>query len=171
MAESFPDNICGQEVFQKLFFEYSRNLRNFLYYKSGDAMLAEDLCQEAFLRLWKECRNVPYEKAKSFLFTVANNLFLDDVKHRRVVMKYQLQKPKPGATQSPHELLEEKEFRLQLEQAIARLTEKNRIVFLLNRIEKMTYKDIAGLLEISVKAVEKRMHKALKELHKLSDKI
>jgi RNA polymerase sigma-70 factor (ECF subfamily) len=44
------------------------------------------------------------------------------------------------------------------------LPEKQRLVFLLSRIEKMTYKEIAELLDISVKAVEKRMHKALVSL-------
>ncbi|MCK5463199.1 MAG: RNA polymerase sigma-70 factor, partial [Bacteroidales bacterium] len=45
--------------------------------------------------------------------------------------------------------------------ALSALTEKNRTVFLMNRIDRMTYQDIANSLEISVKAVEKRMNKAL----------
>ena len=47
---------------------------------------------------------------------------------------------------------------------IANLSEKQREVFLLNRIEKKKYKEIAEMLGISVKAVEKRMHGALKSL-------
>ena len=63
-------------------------------------------------------------------------------------------------------LLEEKEFMQKLENAIASLSEKQREVFLLNRIDKKTYTEIAVFLDISKKAVEKRMHNALKVLRK-----
>lgn len=165
------ENVCEERVFKQLFFEQSKNIRNFLYYKSGDFQLAEDLMQEAFLRLWKKCQQVSYPKAKSFLFTVANNLFLDEIKHRKVVQQFKLKPVRNKFAESPQYLLEEKEFEAQLERAIAELSEKNRVVFLLNRIDQLTYKEIAELEGISVKAVEKRMHKALIKLRQLTDKI
>ncbi|MEM7514507.1 MAG: sigma-70 family RNA polymerase sigma factor, partial [Bacteroidota bacterium] len=58
-----------------------------------------------------------------------------------------------------------------LEGAIAALPEKNRVVFLMNRIEKLTYQEIADSLGLSVKAIEKRMHKALIELRKIHHQI
>ena len=60
--------------------------------------------------------------------------------------------------------MEEKEFMDKLQNAISDLTDGQREVFLLNRIDKKTYKEIAEMLEISVKAVEKRMHGALVKL-------
>lgn len=171
MINETPKNICSQDAFKSVFFEHSRQLHNFIYFKCGDETLAEDISQEAFLRLWKECQKVPYNKAKSYLFTVANNLFLDHVKHQKVVARFKLQKTKEFSTESPEFLLEESEFKSQLEAAINALPEKQRTVFLMNRIEKLTYKEIAGLLGISVKAIEKRMHKALVELRKLTKNI
>ena len=67
--------------------------------------------------------------------------------------------------------METEEFRQQLMGIIAALPESQRTVFLMSRIDKMTYAQIADTLEISVKAVEKRMHKALKSLKKLVKKI
>lgn len=161
-----PKDVCEEKIFQQLFLEHAKHLFQFLFYKSGNASLSEDLVQEAFLRLWQACKKVTPQKAKSFLYKVGSNLFLDQVKHQKVVRRYQLN-PLPKSTpQTPEEVLEEEEFRLQLEAAIAALSEKQRVVFLLNRIEKRTYREIAELLEISVKAVEKRMHKALIELRK-----
>lgn len=171
MTHDTPKNSCGKAEFRNLFFDHSRQLRNFIYFKCGDETLAEDICQEAFLRLWKDCRKIPPVKAKSFLFTVASNLFLDHLKHQKVVARFKIQETTPPSPENPAFILEASEFKAQLEAAINALPEKQRTVFLMNRIEKMTYKEIATLLEISVKAVEKRMHKALVELRKLTKKI
>lgn len=66
--------------------------------------------------------------------------------------------------QSPEYLLEEEEFKQKLQNAIASLTTAQREVFLMNRIDGKKYKEIAELLDISQKAVEKRMSGALKTL-------
>ena len=66
--------------------------------------------------------------------------------------------------QSPEYLLEEEEFKLKLTKAIASLSELQREVFLLNRIEGKKYREIADLLDISQKTVEKRMSGALQIL-------
>lgn len=155
-----------------MFMEYSDRIFRFLYYKSGNEGLSQDLAQEAFLRTWKNCKQVTLDKAKSYLFTIANNLFLDEVKHQKVVRKFQLAAPPKSSTRKDGQyLMEEQEFKAKLEDAIAQLPEGQRLVFLMNRIEKMKYKDIAELLDISVKAVEKRMSLALKSLRGIYDKI
>ncbi|MEO0789909.1 MAG: RNA polymerase sigma factor [Bacteroidota bacterium] len=167
-----PDNVCEEKTFEKLFQQLGHGLHNFLYYKTGDIKRAEDLSQEAWLRLWNACAKVNPEKAKSFLFKIANNLFLDEAKHRKVVIKFAQQNPTSSETyESPEFKMEETEFYQQLQSAIAALPEKNRIVFLMNRIDKLTYREIAERLEISQKAVEKRMSKALVELRKLTQNI
>jgi RNA polymerase sigma-70 factor (ECF subfamily) len=60
--------------------------------------------------------------------------------------------------------MEMSEFKVKLEQAINDLPDGQREAFLMHRIDQMTYKEIAERLEISVKAVEKRIHKALVKL-------
>jgi len=66
--------------------------------------------------------------------------------------------------QSPEYLLEEEEFKHTLQKAIASLSEAQREVFLMNRIDGKKYREIAEILDISQKAVEKRMSGALKIL-------
>ena len=163
---------CNPDTFQGLFFKFHGAIRRFLYYKSGVWSATEDLAQEAFLRLWKNCADVPPEKAGSFLYTVANRLFLDETRKQQVVFKFEEQNSFNESTNhSPEFEMEMKEFKAHLENAIAQLPENQRIVFLLNRIDKFTYAEIAEQLDISVKAVEKRMHLALLELRKITAKI
>ena len=159
--------VCQETVYQELFMAHARHVRNFLFYKGAKRDEAEDLMQEAFLRLWRECKKVPAEKAKAFLFRVANNLFLDAKKHKQVVLKFQQKQTSGQENEDPQFLLEAKELQQKLENAIAQLPEKQRTVFLMSRMDKMTYAEIAERLELSVKAVEKRMSQALVQMRKV----
>ncbi|MEM9835907.1 MAG: sigma-70 family RNA polymerase sigma factor [Bacteroidota bacterium] len=164
--------VCDSGVFDQLFLKLAPLLRNFLYYRTGSEAAADDLVQEAFLRLWNNCAKVLPEAAKAFVFRVANNLFLNQKQHEKVVLKFQQYQVRQKLTAaSPEAILEEQEFKHRLEAAIAALPTGAREVFLLNRMEKMKYREIAELLGISQKAVEKRMHRALVELRKLYPKI
>lgn len=158
-------------AFEKLFNQYYTQLRNFLYYKSGNMDLAEDLTQDAFLILWNKRESIDQGKVKSYLFTIANNLFLNDVKHKKVVMRFNQQPVSSTYTETPQHLMEQEEFLGKLEAALGALDEKNRVVFLMNRIDKLTYREIADRLELSVKAVEKRMTKALQTLREIDPRI
>jgi len=154
-------NICNQKVFENIFNTYAKDLKRFLYFKTQDIDLAEDILQDAFVKLWDNCGKVSYGKSKSFLFTVAKNLFLNIKKHEKVVLKHHQQKLRASENETPEFLMIEKEFLVKIEEAIGSLPEKQKEVFLLSRIEKKKYKEIAVMLGISVKAVEKRMHFAL----------
>ena len=137
---------CGYVLF-----DLSLSLRlihSFLYYKFGEHLNPKDKVQEAFIKVWENCKNITPEKAKSYLFTVGNNLMLNEVKHQKVVLKYQLEKPKSHTHENPEFLMEEQEYSQKLQKAIASLTEAQRVAFLLNRIEGKKHKEIAQLLDI-----------------------
>lgn len=164
-------NVCEENVFNSIFMEHSEKIRNFIYYKCGNLSQAEDLVQDAFSKLWQNCEHIVFEKAKTYLYTVAKNMFLNEVAHRKIVLKFEQKNHPIEEKETPEFLLEQKEFKQRLEDAISELPENQRVVFLLNRIDKKTYREIAEELELSVKAVEKRMHKALKYLRKIHNKV
>jgi RNA polymerase sigma-70 factor (family 1) len=155
------NSVCKPIVYENLYKKQSKPLYNYLYYKFGNSAMAEDIVQEAFIKLWQKCADVLLEKAKSFLFTIATNMALNVKNHEKVVLKYQQSKPNSTEYESPEYVLRQKEYMVHLEKTLAALPDGQREVFLLNRIDKKTYKEIAELLGLSVKAIEKRMHKAL----------
>ncbi|GAB5565232.1 MAG: RNA polymerase sigma-70 factor [Winogradskyella sp.] len=159
-------SICEKTVFEKVFKDYSLLLRNFIYAKCGDVAKAEDYTQDAFVKLWNNCTKVPINKAKSYLFTITKNAFFNDYEHQKVVLKYKALKADRVNNEDPEFEYRQKEFQQELNNAINRLTDKQREVFLLNRIEKKKYKEIAEILDISVKTVEMRMSSALVSLRK-----
>lgn len=164
-------SLCKTKVFERVFNQHAPSLYNFIYYKCGDADVSNDIVQEAFVKLWENCKKVLFLKAKSFVYTVAKNLFLNLNEHQKVRLKYHDDNEEKINNQNPEYLMQESEFRDQLNQAIADLPEKQRVVFLLNRIDGKKYAEIAEMLNISVKAVEKRMHKALLVLREKIGKV
>jgi RNA polymerase sigma-70 factor (ECF subfamily) len=158
-------SVCDDKTFRMIFDTHAEVIRNFIYYKCGDMAQAEDLTQDAFVKLWKNCKKVVFDKAKSFVMKVAQNAFFNEYEHQKVVLKYNKNSgTKEGHIISPEFVLEEKEFMETLQKAIASLPSKEREVFLLSRKDKKTYREIAEIIGISQKGVERRMHLALLKL-------
>lgn len=169
---SLNKDCCSETVFSKLHRDHAKNLHDFIYYKFGEQHNPKDKVQQAFLKLWENCKDVTPEKAKSYLFSVANNTTLNVIKHKKVVLKYELKTPqKQSDNQDPQFLMEEKEYMAKYQKALSNLTEEKRVTFLLNRVEGKKHKEIAEMLGISRKAVEKRIYTALDELRKEIDGI
>lgn len=167
MEKSEP-TLCSEPVFRSVFESQFKVLRNFLTYKYRDVDRAEDMAQNAFVILWENCDSIVPEQARSFLFTTAIRLSLNAIKHDKVADNFRLvSSPQITHKESPEFLAEHNELKDRLEAAINALPEKQRTVFLMNRFENMTYAEIAQLLDMSVKTVEKRMHNALVSLRKI----
>lgn len=157
----------NQVDFENIFNTWYNPIRNFIFYKSGNIQIAEDITQETFMKIWEKRQNIKEETVKSLLYTIANNIFLNQIEHQKVHLKFALNiQPSDIVKENPEFELEIKEFDKKLQNAINSLDDKKRIVFLMNRIEKYTYNQIAENLGITVKAVEKRMEKALAYLRK-----
>lgn len=157
------DNVCEENIFSSIFKANSKTVYNYIYYKFGNEEKANDAVQEAFVKLWENCAKVAPEKAKSYVYAIANNLYLNVIKAEKVRLKYAAPSLETS-NESPEFLMEEQQYKDKLDQALNRLPENQRTTFLLNRIDGKKYAEIAELEGVSVKAIEKRMHLALKSL-------
>ena len=164
MPTPLNKDVCNEQLFSKLYGRYSKDLHDFIYYKYGEEFDPEDKVHEAFIKLWRNCRKVSPDKARSYLFTVINNLTLNDIKHRKVVLRFQKTIKTDRTAESPQFVLEEKEYLEKFQTALANLPEKQRVAFMMNRVEGKRHKEIAEILNISRKAVEKRIYSALEKL-------
>ena len=154
------------ERFQILFDAYFDDIRRYLYYRSGDAVLSTDLAQDTFLRVWEKKLDLNPGRDKALLYKIAGDLFVSHIRRDRLSkgIKSKLNFELFGET--PEDNLNYKELKERYEKALMKLPEKQRIVFLMSRMEELTYQEIAERLSLSVKAVEKRMSVALSHLRK-----
>ena len=166
MKNNTSNDLCHEYTFKEIYLKYAKDIRQFVFFKTQDIDKAEDIMQDAFVKLWGNCKNVDYNKVKSYLFSTANNMFINQYNHEKVVRNFKNQKPVENEVENPEFIILEKEFLDKINQTIASLPEKQKEVFVMNRIEKKKYKEIAETLDISVKAVEKRMHQALLVMRK-----
>lgn len=170
MKANDHQDVCKESTYSALFNANSKTIFNYIYYKFGNEEKAHDAVQEAFVKLWENCAKISPEKAKSYLYTVANNLYLNVIKAEKVRLKY-ADKTLKTTNESPEFIMEENEFKTKLDQALNDLPENQRSTFLLNRIDGKKYAEIAEMEGVSIKAIEKRMHLALKSLREKIDGI
>ena len=156
----------NKQEFKCCFDDYFDAIRNYLYYRSGDAELSSDIAQDVFMKLWE--KQIPFEngRTKSLLYKMAADSFVShirksEIKSRHmhsVMLSFDLENEGNDS-----KLAERKKY---YEEALNVLPEKQRTAFLMNKIEGLTHKEIASRLDLSVKAIEKRISKAFASLRK-----
>ncbi len=147
--------------FRSIFDQYYESIRSFAYYKTGDVDFADDIVQEVFLKIWTNRKEVKDDTVKSLLYTIASNIIKNHFKHQKVVFNFQKNDQSSELSDETDSNIRQEELNKKLQDALAEIPEKSREVFLMNRIEGLTYADIADRLGLSVKAIEKRMSEAL----------
>jgi len=155
--------------FREIYDLYYESIRSFAYYKTGDVATSDDVVQETFLKLWSFRDKVRNESIKSLLYTIAANIIKNQFKHQQVVYQFEKQSDNDNTSESADSQILTEEFNQKLQSALAEIPEGPRIVFLMNRIEGLTYNEIAERMNLSVKAIEKRMSEAIKILRSRID--
>jgi RNA polymerase sigma-70 factor (family 1) len=158
-----------REEFKYLFDTYFDSVRSYLFYRGADKETATDLAQDVFLRIWEKQMQIDKEGMIKLLYKIAGDMFI--TRYRRDVLEQNYMKSLTNNSHesSPEDQLRYNELKANFSKALASMNEKQRTVFLMSRIEGLKYHEIAERLNISIKAVEKRMHITLAYLKKVLD--
>lgn len=150
-----------QAQFKEIFDNHFDEVRNYIFYRSGDTELATDIAQETFIKLWEKQFDVNSKKIKGLLFKIAGDQFISMYRKQKTIMNFKLN-AKPGTEDlTPEDRMQFDQLQESYSNALGDLPEKQRVVFMMSRMEELKYYEIAERLNLSVKAVEKRMKNAL----------
>ncbi|HCY42968.1 MAG TPA: RNA polymerase sigma-70 factor [Prolixibacteraceae bacterium] len=154
------------ELFDDLFRQYSKPL---FYYaaKFVDEEIARDIVQDVFVKLWADQSIIVKQSLNALLFTMIRNSCLQQLEKQKVRNKYfesaklKLQEEELRFYMEEKTSLLEQELENKLNEVLNNLPDRCRQVFAMSRFDNKKNKEIAEELDISVKAVEKQITKAL----------
>ncbi len=152
-------------AFGGLIDRHKDSLVNYLTHLAGRREVAEDLAQEAFLRLFRAAPGYRDEgRLLPFLFRIATNLLRSELRRERgwraLGAIVRAAPPCSTPAPSPGELLLQRELRTELRRAIARLPWSFRVPLVLAEIENWSGPRIAALLGCREGTVKSRLHRA-----------
>jgi RNA polymerase sigma-70 factor (ECF subfamily) len=178
-----PDNALMKRVakgdddaFRQLFERHHRLAYSVIYRQLGVASVAEDLVQEAFLRVYRAApKYEPTAKFSTWLYTVVTNLCLN---YKRDMARDRLRLlsgrsdddanalENMAAAEPDEQPLDQQERALRVQEAIAELPENQRMALILSRYEDKSYEEIAeimGTTVAAIKSLNSRARETLKE--------
>jgi RNA polymerase sigma-70 factor (ECF subfamily) len=165
-------NRVRKTLLEKLFAEHGQALVRFITRIVRSTDDAEDIAQQAYVRLQKLSDEKELDNPRAYLFQIANNLAVDQLRRGKLHMEYVNQQlPAEGETvtddshadhHSPERVLEARQQLQAIYQAVDSLPFKCRQAFLLHRSRGFSYSEIAQEMNTSVSSVEKYILQALK---------
>jgi RNA polymerase sigma-70 factor, ECF subfamily len=177
---------AGDETaFDRIVERHWSSVRRFIERSVADVDRAEDLTQEVFIRVYRSRdRYRPSAGFRTWLFTIANRLALNEARSRRRRSRVFRNAPGSGAessedasddfwaniedprSESPLDRLERKELEMVMEDLLGRLSQGQRAAIELQRAGPFSYREIAEIMGVTVPAVKSllvRAREALKE--------
>src|SRR4051812_10621297 len=168
-------------AFRELIRRYERPVFSLIYRMVRDRELAEDLAQDTFVKVLNHIdRYRPEFKFSSWLFKIANNVAIDQLRRRQIDTISIDGSPHAqtqdaieatsleiaGQQESALEEIEAKELGSEIERAIARLRPEYRSCIMLRHVEDRSYEEIAATLDLPLGTVKTYIHRARHELRR-----
>jgi RNA polymerase sigma-70 factor, ECF subfamily len=167
----FQDGDSG--AFHELYEEYKYPLLNFIYRFCQDRRVAEELCHEVFIRVYKSAATYEVKaKFSTWIYRIATNICLNELrsgKYEYELASSTLDKGETGrdspvfqhnAQTRADDRMESRERNVAVRQAIAELPKKQRLAVLFSVYQQLSYKDIGERIGCSEGAVKSMIHRS-----------
>ena len=147
--------------FKMIYDAHFDDLRRYLFYRSGDQDLSKDIAQNVFMKVWTKKIEIASGNIKSLLFKMATEEFISHIRKKKVEKEYteSIDLKLIREPDNNDDLLEKKVL---FQKVLNQLPEKQKTAFLMNKMQGLTHIEIAEILNLSQKAIEKRIGLALK---------
>ena len=160
-------------AFGEIVARYQVRLLNFVYRMIGDRERAEDLVQEAFLRIYRHLdRFDRSRKFSTWIYTIASNLAKNELRNRSrsPLIAFEQASPHDGENtrtvdfedtgNRPDDLYERRTLKALVDETVARLASHHREVFVLRELEGKSYEEIAEIMHCNLGTVKSRLNRA-----------
>ena len=149
--------------FKMIYDAHFDDLRRYLIYRSGDQDLSKDIAQNVFMKVWTKKIEIASGNIKSLLFKMATDEFISHIRKKKLQKEY-TESIDLKLIREPDNNDDFLEKKVLFQKALNQLPEKQKTAFLMNKMQGLTHKEIAEILNLSQKAIEKRIGLALKTL-------
>lgn len=158
--------MLGKKEFESIYNLHYNSLCKYLYLFTNDFSLIEDTVQSVFIKLWEDREAIQILNIKSYLFIAARTRIFNAIRDKKkkeylLTSFYQ----EEMLNTNSEEIIDYNEFYDVIQKLITKLPEQTQTIYKLSRHEKLKYKEIAKVLDISIKTVEKHLSTALKYLN------
>jgi RNA polymerase sigma-70 factor (ECF subfamily) len=160
-------------AFGQIVARYQVRLLNFVYRMIGDRERAEDLVQEAFLRVHRHLNR--FDRSRKFstwVYTIASNLAKNELRNRGRSPLVTFEQARPHDEQDsravdfedkdnrPDDLFDQRTLKALVDETVAKLSSHHREVFVLRELEGKSYEEIAEIMHCNLGTVKSRLNRA-----------
>lgn len=157
-------------AFEKLYYHYHEKLKRFAYAIVKSNEVAEELSSDVFVNLWKNrSRLLEIESLDNYLYITVRNLAIRKASQNKNHSTFSIDHieiPLVSNHVQPDQVLLNKELVRHIEAVIASLPPRCRTIYQLAKQDGLKYKEIAGILNLSVKTIDAQMAIAVRRITK-----
>jgi len=156
-----------ESALDRILAAYWSGLTQFAHRILGDRDRAEDVVQEAFIRLWN--RRTEWDRLdtlRPILYRIVRNLALNEERNAGVIRKWahMLRRPERDPAPDPLESVQQGDLAVRIRKAVDSLPERRREIFILVRYHRHSYREVGQVLSLSPQTVANQMTLAMRDL-------
>ena len=161
----------NKKAFDKIFYNYYESLCNFAFLFLKNSPKSEEVVADVFLNLWNKKQAIIITTSlKAYLYRSTRNAAISDLRKEKnihLINEENGNQKKIKLDLSPETLLIRKEICDNFRDLIDLMPKQAALIFRLHKVDGMSYREIAQLLDLSIKTVENHMGRALKLMREM----